>query len=328
MRVLGSVIAIICALTLVSGCTFDDTAEPAPEASAAASGPGLNGRYKVDIGNFITDNGRELPQGAGTFDLLIRSSCHDDVCVATAAAPDAHEPNALQVERVAGDLILDYADGVWQAVETWTGTCTPVGGGEQLDTRNWDSLVLTPKPDGTLTGEYTGRGSLETCAGSTRQHITMTRIGDVGNVGLPDPAAQTPRERSPASGLRGTYDYTSLNVTADVPPGTPGGPKIVYNATTVCLRTGDRCLTYLLTAEGYSRALTFADGKWTETSAPFPGTCLPTGNATKVRRGEFALPPNPADPIPVVHGTVTEEALDGPCKGTSRFENTLTRTGD
>jgi serine/threonine-protein kinase len=137
-----------------------------------------------------------------------------------------------------------------------------------METANWDSFVLEPKPDGTLTGVYTGRGVLETCAGSTHQRITMTRTGNAEpNVPLADPAAQPPRKPTPASGFRGTYDYTSVNVTADVPPGTPGSPKMTYTADTVCLRTGDRCLTYLLTKEGYSRALVFADGKWTESPA-------------------------------------------------------------
>jgi hypothetical protein len=331
MRKLGSVIAITCALVMCSGCSSGDTSDSTPHQSIAVaeSGPRLDGTYKVEVGNFITDNGQQLPRGSGSFELVVRSACKNGACVATAAAPNAHEPNALQAEVVAGELILDYIDDRWVAVETWNGKCTPVGGGDELDTPNWDSFVLEPNPDGTLSGEYTGRGSLETCAGSTRQHVTLTRTGDADpDVELPDPAAQEPRKPTPASGFRGTYEYTSVNVSANVPPGTPGSPKLIYTAQTVCLRTGERCLTYLLTKEGYSRALTFADGKWTETSAPFPGTCLPSGKATKVRRGEFQLPPAPADPIVEVLGHVSEEAMDGPCEGISHFDNTLTRARD
>jgi serine/threonine-protein kinase len=260
---------------------------------------------------------------------MISSTCTRGACVAAAAAPNAKSPNALQAEVVAGELIFDYLDGRWVAVESWAGKCKPKDGGDEEATPNWDSFVLTPNPNGTLSGDYIGRGSLETCAGSTRQHLTMTRTGDIDpNVPIADPASLPPRKSTPASGFRGTYDYTSVNVTAHVAPGTPGSPKIVYTARTVCLRTGERCLTYLLTKEGYSRALTFADGKWTEISAPFPGTCQPAGQATKIRRGEFPLPKAPANPIALVRGHVSEEALDGPCKGTSEFDNTLVRTGD
>lgn len=331
MRRFGSVIAMVSALVVVSGCSSDGARESSPSESntAAESGPRLDGTYSVEIGNFVTDNGADLRQGAGTFDVVIRSACRDGACVATAAAPNANEPNALQAEVVAGELIFDYIDGRWVAVETWTGKCRPAEGGDQLDTPNWDSFVLEPKPDGTLSGEYTGRGALETCSGSTRQQVRMTRTGDADpKIAVPDPAAQEPLKSTPATGFHGTYEFTSVNVTPGVAPGTPGSPTVIYSARTVCLRTGDRCLTYLLTKEGYSRALTFVDDKWTETSAPFPGTCQPSGDTTKVRRGEFPLPPAPADPLAVVRGHVSADALDGPCAGTSEYDNTLTRTGD
>jgi serine/threonine-protein kinase len=330
LRIVGSIAVVVSVIVVVSGCSSGASpSAPPSESPAGERGPSLEGTYRVDVGNFITDDGKELPKGAGTFDLVARSACKDGACVAIAAAPNAREPGALQAEVVAADLVLDYIDGRWVAVETWTGKCKPVGRNEEMATANWDSFVLEPNPDGTLTGAYTGRGVLETCAGSTHQRITMTRTGNADpQVPLPDPAAQPPRQPTPASGFRGRYDYTSVNVTADVPPGTPGSPKMKYTADTVCLRTGDRCLTYLLTKEGYSRALVFADGKWTETSAPFPGRCQPDGTATKVRHGEFPLPQRPTDPIPVVHGRVREEAVDGPCAGVSQFDNTLTRTGD
>lgn len=331
MRRFGSVVAMVSALVVVSGCSSDGARESSPSESntAAESGPRLDGTYSVEIGNFVTDNGADLRQGEGTFDVVIRSACRDGACVATAAAPNANEPNALQAEVVAGELIFDYIDGRWVAVETWTGKCRPAEGGDELDTPNWDSFVLESKPDGTLSGEYTGRGALETCSGSTRQQVRMTRTGDADpKVLLPDPAAQEPLKSTPATGFHGTYEFTSVNVTPGVAPGTPGSPTVIYSARTVCLRTGDRCLTYLLTKEGYSRALTFAGDKWTETSAPFPGTCQPSGNTTKVRRGEFPLPAAPADPLAVVRGHVSADALDGPCAGTSEYDNTLTRTGD
>jgi len=326
MRRVGRVIAIAGVLTVA--CSSGNAPQP-PEPTPAPSGPQLSGVYTARIGNFITDNNQELPDGAGAFDLVIRSVCTDDGCVATATAPNAHRASALQAERAAAELVLDYVDGQWIAVETWTGECTPADGSGRLQTANWDSFILDPQPDGTLVGEYTGRGALETCAGSTRQRLTMTRTGDVDpDYPLPDPALLPPRKASAASGFHGMYEYTSVNVTPNVPAGTPGGAKLTYTATTVCLRTGDRCLTYLLTKEGYSRALTFADGKWTEQSAPFPGACAPSGTATKVRRGEFTLPPSPSDPIAEVQGMVSEQALDGPCKGTSEFTNTLRHITD
>src|SRR5689334_14545253 len=123
MRILGIVIAAACVtasvLAVMCGCSSQATpgATATTSTPAGEAGPSLNGTYRVDVGNFITDDGRELPSGAGTFDLMVRSACRDGACVATAAAPNAHEPNALQSEVVAADLVLDYVDGRWVAVE-------------------------------------------------------------------------------------------------------------------------------------------------------------------------------------------------------------------
>lgn len=314
MRVFGSVVAVAAALFLPAGC--------------AEAGPTLDGTFKVSLGNLIDDTGKEIPQGAGAFDIVIRSACTGDGCVATAAAPNADSPTAPPAEQAAAELVFDYVDGRWLAVRTFTSTCTTQQGDRQ-PTDYWNAFVLEPKPDGTLSGEYIARGSLEACAASSRQRVTMIRTGGADpNFILPDPAQQPPRKTTPASGFRGQYRFVSLDVTPNVPPGTPGAPSMTFTAETVCVRTGDRCLTYLLNERGNPKALAFADGKWTETSAPYKGTCQPSGEATKVTRGEFWLPEAPQDPIVEVKGRVTQQALDGPCAGTSEFENTFTRIGD
>ncbi len=161
MRRFGSVVAMVSALVVVSGCSSDGARESSPSESntAAESGPRLDGTYSVEIGNFVTDNGADLRQGAGTFDVVIRSACRDGACVATAAAPNANEPNALQAEVVAGELIFDYIDGRWVAVETWTGKCRPAEGGDRAGHAQLGQLCA---------GVQTGRNALRRIHGPRR----------------------------------------------------------------------------------------------------------------------------------------------------------------
>ncbi len=331
MRILGSVIAIasvmasvmavVCGV-LVGDNTAGSSTAPATT-SAGESGPSLDGTYRVDVGNFITDNGQQLPNGAGTSDLMIRSACTDGACVATAAAPNAHEPNVLQSEVVAADLVLDYVDGRWIAVETWAGKCKPADGGDELDTANWDSFVLEPKPDGTLSGEYAGRGALETCAGSTRQRITLTRTGNADpGVMLPDPA-------DPAGQEKHCRPAASAAPTITAPPTSPPTSRPARPAARNDLHRTDRVpsdrgpLSDIPVDEGgLLPGARLRRRQMDGDQRPVPGhlSTERDGDESQARRIPVAADTG-GSTIAVVHGHVSEQALDGPCAGTSEFDN-------
>ncbi|MDT5349878.1 MAG: hypothetical protein QOH91_3165 [Mycobacterium sp.] len=325
MRLLKIAVATGSVLVLVGGCSSGSAPSPQPPKSSAPAKPepALNGTFKVQVGNNVGDDGKTSPEGAGTFDLVARSLCKDGRCVATAAAPQADDPNAITAQSGAKSLVFDYLDGRWVAVFQFDGLCVPAGGGDQQPARGWRTYALEPKPDGTWSGEYVGRNSLEACGGSGRQPLTMTRTGDADpNVKLPDPAAQPPFKSSPANGFRGKY------LSSITQPGS-GAATENFTATTSCMRTGDLCLTYLTNPQGIARAMQFADGKWTESSAPFSAAC-PSGEggtAQVVTSAELALPQPAGDPITVVTGHWSQ-AYTGDCTTTVEADVKYERTGD
>jgi len=324
MRLLRIAVAMGSLLALLCGCTPPPPPTAAPKSSPPAkSEPVLTGTFKVQVANNISDDGKSSPEGAGTFDLVAKSVCRDGRCVATAAAPKADEPNAITAQSGAKSLVFDYIGDRWVAAAQFDLTCPPSAGGDNQPTRWWRTYVLEPKPDGTWSGEYAGRNSLEACGGSGHQSLTMTRTGDADPaVNLPDPAAQPPYKSSPASGFRGKY------VSRITQPGSDAATD-TFASTTSCVRTGEACLTYLTNAQGVPRALLFADGKWTELSAPFNAACPAgaEGTAQVVTSAELPLPPSPQDPIPLVTGK-WRQTYTGDCPTTVEADVNYERTGD
>lgn len=305
-----------CAVLVAVACS---PPAPPPPPPPGPPEPSLDGTFRIELATGTGDTGADQPGTAGTFDLVARSACVDGACVATASAPEYDAPAALPAAAAAGELVFDFVDGRWVAVRAQQSTCREDTGEGVHDTYSWRTYVLEPATGPTFTGWYVERNALESCGGSTRQAITATRTGEPdAGITLPDPESQPVRVTTPAAGLRGQYTST---LTARATRRTE--PAGVFTAETTCLRTGDRCLSYLIRDDdpdrGSARKLVFADGHWTESSAPIAGECPGGGRFTALNSAVLPLPPLPGDPIESLTGAFTQRSA-GDCSGTREYE--------
>ena len=83
MRRFGSVVAMVSALVVVSGCSSEGPQESRPSESktAAESGPRLEGSYRSRSRQLRHGRRPQASQGAGPFEVVIRS-CSGGACVA------------------------------------------------------------------------------------------------------------------------------------------------------------------------------------------------------------------------------------------------------
>ncbi|MDT5104761.1 MAG: hypothetical protein QOI25_2274 [Mycobacterium sp.] len=282
-------------------------------------GPTFEGTFSAQFGPRTTVQGNEVPDTATTVTWVARSSCADTGCVAAAtevAPPDAEDPRPPK-------MIFDVVDGRWVSVRAVPSQCmTPEG--ESIDVQGWQAYSLERRPDGTLVGLYTNRSSVGGACHNSTQSVTVKRTGDADpDVEVGDPAAQPPRVSSPGSALWGVYVLTQTN-----PQTGQVYPQATYGGNTQCLRSGDRCLSYLVEPNTTALlVLTFADGMWTSTSAPDDSPCEDGGPGTSVLTGEFTLPQPVLDPIIVLTGTQRTVRM-GACPGELTLDVRLDRTGD
>lgn len=279
----------------------------------------LNGSFVAALGPGTTVSGDEIPDTKASVTWEARSTCRDTGCVATATEVAAADAGELRPPT----MVFDFIDGRWVSVREVPSECIN-SAGESITVQGWQTYVLAPKPDGTLVGTYTNRSSVGGACHSSTQTVTLTRTGDgVGDAEVADPEAQPAPEASPATALWGEYRQVQIN-----PLSGQVYPPTTYTGNTQCLRTGDRCLTYLV--DPVSKAIlvmTFAQGQWTSTSAPVDSTCPDGGRATSTLTGEFALPQPLTDPITAVTG-IQRTAQTGACQGALTLDVTLTRIGD
>jgi serine/threonine-protein kinase len=233
----------------------------------------------------------------------VRSVCRPAGCVATASRLNG-------VSLTVDELVFDQIDGRWVAVTLASGTCN--GTTNEI----WEAFKLEPHPDGTLGGEYT-----EINPGCTgKLTMTFTRTKDMDIDALTDPAPLPPRSPSPAAALHGRYHGVITYATGQA------SDEINYTVTTDCLRTGDRCMSYLY-APTVSQALVFGDGKWVWT-AEGDGPCAGSAGTTHTTQSvEFPLPKLRQDPIPLLTGHGHTEQTP-PCPINTDIQQIFTRTGD
>ncbi len=137
---------------------------------------------------------------------------------------------------------------------------------------------------------------------------------------LPDPAELPPRVASPAEALRGRYHVTRTFTR-------PGLPVMEADSSVVtdCVRTGERCMSYLVVASG-DLPLVFDGTAWVDSNQT-EGPC-PSGDlATLKADARFPLPEPAQNPIQRLngHGTWVQT---GSCAVELEYDETLTRTGD
>ncbi len=298
------VIGVVVALTQMG----NTSRPPAGQSSTALPNTGpFTGSYAADFGPRVDILGKDVPASAppGKETWNLRSMCGASGCLATAAKAGGpfggHPPK----------LIFDDVAGRWIAVALETQKC------HDRDTEDWEFVWLQPQPDGSMSGEWIS-DSLECYS---KRSVTFTRTGDTDVAKLTDPARDHARVVSAAHGLHGVYHS---RVTFS------NGSKVKeddYRVQTVCLRTGDRCISRFVSTDSTGGLLlTFANGTWTrndEHDAP-----CPDGHTSHMKiSGVFPAPNPPQDPIMQLTGHGYKEESGSKCVS-SDYEQVLNRTGD
>lgn len=313
--VLLVVIAVVAGIALSGGGKSGDnqstehsgTAEPS---GAPSTGGPFTGTYTADFGPKLSLAGKEVansePPAKETW--VLRSACtgnNNSGCVATAQRTDGpynHIPK----------LVFDDVRGRWIAVALEGGNCN------DKPIEKWNYVWLQPHADGTMVGEWI-TDSLDCYS---KRSVTFTRVGDADLNSLPNPAEQSARQISPAEALHGFYHLVTTYTGANAPK----PQEADYNVDTICLRTGDRCLSrFVRNGSSGTQLLLFANNVWTRDDE-YDASC-PAGGTSHVRiKGTFPLPEPEQDPIMLLTGGGTKDESGSACKG-GPYDMKFNRTG-
>jgi serine/threonine-protein kinase len=306
---LAGVVVLIVA-SVVTGTMLTRGGDPATTTPTNTATPPsgmapFTGIYRADFSATTLMDGQSV-EGAVPMTARwgVRSVCRPEGCVATAQRLSGEGP------AVSG-LIFDEVDGKWVAVGLGSDQC------HNAPVEVWDVFTLQPRPDGTLTGEFSG-SSRDGCSG--KGTVTFARTGSIDVNTLADPTTLPPRVTSPAEALHGHYHLTRNF--------TDGSPQqdLLYDVTTDCLRTGSRCMSYFHSPSDF-RPLIFGDGKWTS-DLEFDSDCPAPGGPTHLKFiAQYPLPQPPQDPITLLIGHGRQEQT-GACAASTPVTETFTRTGD
>jgi len=95
---------------------------------------------------------------------------------------------------------------------------------------------------------------------------------------------------------------------------------------TNCLRTGDRCISFLIDTNGDGESFVYQNGIWTRNDE-YDAPCSTGGTSHSKINSTLTLPQPLQNPITLLKGSGYQEESGSSCASTS-FEQTLTRTGD
>lgn len=317
VKLLAAAALIATVLGGFAACLFT-LGMPGKGDEAPKTGPVLNGSFKVDIGPIATPDGKPVAGTARTETWVARSACHDGGgCVATVAIIDPRKPDAPAQDN----LVFDYVDGDWMMVREAPDKCKV--GDVDVDAQGWTIMKLRSLIDGSFNGEYTWATAPALCANKRAISVVPTRGMD-NSTQPPDPAAEPPLKSAPGAALRGTYVYTqTYTETGEV------FPSHTYQATTYCLRTGERCISLMTSADTHNLfVMIYGDGHFT---ANFPdGDAHCTDGVGKVRqssRDDLPLPQGPQDPLLGLAGKSYQD-YTGDCPAKVELDVKLERKGD
>lgn len=278
----------------------------APSAAVPSAGP-FTGTYRGDYDAATGPglDGLAIPGAtASTTTWGVRSVCRPTGCVATASRLGG-ETTSLPT------MVLDDVGGHWLAVGLTTATC------QDVNAEFWVVLILQPRPDGTLSGEFS-KTSANGCA--IKKAVTFTRTGDVDVTAVSDPASQAPRVVSPAEALHGRYHDTVKWANGATPK------QYDWAVRTDCLRTGERCMSIFHAPPDGSKPLVFSSRSWI-LSTEREATCAGGGTTPVKDTAEFALPQQPQDPIMLLTAHGHHQQIKS-CTLSVEFDETFERTGD
>lgn len=307
---LGTVVLLIAAGIIANvklSQHHNPTASTPPTTAPKNSGP-FTGTYRVDLAAPTDLNGNPMKGATPDTDTWrLRSACAANGCVATAS-------RVKGTSDTVPTLVFDQVGKEWLAVALGSYQCN------NAPVELWQAINLQAQPGGSFQGEMS-ETTTTTCRG--KRAVTFTRVGDVDVNSLPDPAALPARVVSPAEGLHGRY-HESITFAAEK-GALPGKPGSDYAAITNCLRTGDRCMSYLH-APNEVRPLVFGAGTWNLDLAE-DETCPGGEPAHENLTAQFPLPAAPQDPIAVLTGR-GHWSVSGSCAADTDTDQTFTRTGD
>src|ERR1700722_2807753 len=299
---------LLVAAAIFAGVTFarhHDRAGTTP--STAATAHAFSGTYRADYGPGTDLEGKAVagaPPMTGTWD--VRSTCGSGGCIATASYVGGSGVVLVS------NLVFDQVGGSWLAVGLGSTSCNAA------PTEVWVVYTLQPQPDGTLSGDTT-RFTTNGC-GAAKLTVTFTRTGDPDLSKVPDPAALPPRAASVATALHGRYHETVTMANGDSEPG-----RDDLTVRTVCLRTGERCMSLFHAVDGVG-PLVFSGEKWTRDEEA-PGPCG-LGGTTHIKfTAEYPVPGPPQDPIQLLTGRGQKIMTGSACTG-GDLEDKFERTGD
>jgi serine/threonine protein kinase, bacterial len=299
--------AVVLVAAVLAGVLMVQRHDRAATAPSAATVHTFSGTYRADYGPGTDLEGKPAagaPAMTGTWD--VRSACGAGGCIATASYTGGSGIVLVS------NLVFDQVGANWVAVGLGSTPCN------DAPTEVWVVFTLQPQPDGTLTGETT-RSTVNSCSAAKRT-VTFTRTGDPDLTKVPDPASLPPRAASPSTALHGRYHETITYANGGSAPGQDD-----LTVRTVCLRTGDRCMSLFHAIDGVV-PLVFSGGKWTrEDEGTVP--CNSGGTAHIKLSAEYPLPGPLQDPIPVLTGHGRNETIGSACAG-GDFEDKFERTGD
>ena len=308
---IAGVIAVVAVLAVVAVIVVSNSGDSPPAATPTAlpnTGP-FTGTFTADFGPQLNSVGEPSEDAPPPYKETwrLRSVCGSSGCVATAATGG---------QFPAKELVFDDVGGRWLAVSMPAATAP--GKCEDLTGERFDVVSLQPRPDGTMTGEWTTSNPQARCF--HKRTVTFTRTGDTDVGILTDPAGLPPRVVSPAEALHGRYHHTrtfSQGVTQDYD----------FGVRTDCLRTGERCMSVFLNPDtGQGILLDFGNGMWTnneEDDAPCPAG----GTAHEKDTAQYPLPQPPQDPITLLTGHGHRESTGSTCTG-GDYDEKFVRTGD
>ena len=276
---------------------------PTPTTTVPPTPGPLNGTYRADFAGATDLDGHGKGPAPTTGSYGLRSICRGAICVATATKLSGDDVFAAH-------LVFDETENRWTAISFGSEQCRGAA------SEYWQVLVLQSDPEGVLTGEFTAT-SANTCR--YKRAVTFTRTGDVDVNAVADPATLPPRVASPAEALHGRY-----RVDRTYPTGTTSQPA-EQTVTTRCVRTGERCMSYLHGPTS-DVPLVFADGSWAQNEEA-DYICPAGGTLHFSVTARFPLPQPAQDPIPLLSGNGHQEQT-GACAVNTDFTQTFTRTGD
>jgi hypothetical protein len=303
---------------IATGLLLASCSEGGPQAGNG-HGPRFEGTFSAGFGLRTTVFGTQVPDTTILVKWVAHSTCAGTGCVATATEVRPDNPGDPRPPT----MVFDFVNDSWVSVREVPSLCEN-SKGEPINVQGWQAYALKPQPDGTLVGTYTNRSSIGGACNNSSQSVTVKRTGDVDSaVAVADPAAQPGRVPSPGLALWGNYRQTQTNPqTGEVYPTTD------YTGNTQCLRTGDRCLTYLVDPQSKALlVLTYADGKWTSASAPIDEQCPNGQPGFSVLTGEFPLPQPVSNPINSLAGS-QRTVRTGACPASLTLTVKLDRIGD